>query len=52
MFDIYNETSISFGKEAFSLNVTEATPGTVLQFAFSNGNVPNIEIGGTGSYYV
>ena len=52
MFDIYNETSISFGKEAFSLNITEATPGTVLQFAFSNGNVPNIEIGGTGSYYV
>ena len=52
MFDLFNDISISFGKEAFSLNVTEATPGTVLQFTFSNGNVPIIEIGGTGGYYV
>lgn len=52
IFDLYNNTSISFGKEAYGLNITEATPGTILQFAFSKGATPTIEIGGTGAYYV
>lgn len=53
IFDIYNDTDIAInGAAAFALNITEATPGTIVQFAFSNGNNPSIEIGGTGCYYV
>ena len=35
------------------VNITEATPGTIISFTFSNSQaaVP-VEIGGTGSYYV
>ena len=57
IFDLYNDyKSISFGKEAYGLNITEATPGTILQFTFSksSADLPTvlIEIGGTGAYYV
>lgn len=52
IFDLYNNTSISFGKEAYGLNITEATPGTILQFSFSRGVSSTIEIGGTGAYYI
>lgn len=34
-------------------NITYATPGTVIGFNFANGQgVVNVEIGGTGSYYI
>ena len=47
-----HNNSISFGKEVYGLNVTEATPGTMLKFIFSQGETPIIEIGNTSSYYV
>lgn len=35
------------------VNITEATPGTLISFTFSNGQAATeIEIGGTGAYYV
>lgn len=54
IFNIYNDLDIGFtGVQALGLNITEATPGTVLQFAFASGSNPStIEIGGTGCYYV
>ena len=53
IFDIYNDMDIAInGSEALGLNITEATPGTIIQFALSNGNNPTIEIGGTGCYYI
>jgi hypothetical protein len=48
---MYNN-SISFGKEVYGLNITEATPGTMLKFIFSQGDSPIIEIGNTSSYYI
>lgn len=49
--NMYNN-SISFGKEVYGLNITEATPGTMLKFIFSQGDSPIIEIGNTSSYYI
>ena len=47
---------VSFGKGAYAVNITEATPGTVLGFVFSQSDKDQpmvvIEIGGTGAYYV
>jgi hypothetical protein len=48
--------TISFGKGAYGVNITEATPGTVIGLIFAQGNIAQpmvqIEIGGTGAYYV
>jgi hypothetical protein len=47
---------ISFGKGAYGVNITEATPGTIIGLIFAQGNITQplveIEIGGTGAYYV
>lgn len=37
---------------AYSLNITEATPGSQFQLHLSDGTTPTIEIGGTGAYYM
>ena len=48
--------TISFGKGAYGVNITEATPGTIIGLIFAQGNISQpvveIEIGGTGAYYV
>ena len=38
--------------ECYSLNITDATPGTLVRIHFSKGPYTDIEIGGTGAYYV
>lgn len=59
MFSTFSNSdykNISFGKGAYGVNITEATPGTVLGLVFSQGSATHpvvlIEIGGTGAYYV
>jgi len=55
-FSIEDDSNISFGKSAYNVNITEATPGTTVGLVFSQGNkeqpMVSIEIGGTGAYYV
>lgn len=55
-FTIEDNTNISFGKSAYNVNLTEATPGTTVGLVFSQGNkeqpMVSIEIGGTGAYYI
>ena len=55
-FTIEDNTNISFGKSAYNVNLTEATPGTTVGLVFSQGNkeqpMVSVEIGGTGAYYI
>lgn len=51
LFTLENDTTINF-PPSYSVNITDATPGTKFQLKFLSGDVPVIEIGGTGSYYV
>lgn len=46
--------TIRFKEGAYNANITEANPGTILGFTFSDGSGENIsiEIGNTGSYYI
>lgn len=48
-----NDKLIRFKSPAYHVNITEATPGTILGFTFSDltDETVYIEIGGTGAYY-
>lgn len=48
-----NKNLIRFKNSVYNVNITEATPGTILGFTFSDsdGETVYIEIGGTGAYY-
>lgn len=51
LFTIQDDYTINF-PPSYSVNITEATPGTRFQLKFLSGDAPIIEIGGTGAYYV
>ena len=49
-----NSNLIRFKVAAYNVNITEAIPGTIVGFTFSDsdGETIDIEIGGTGAYYI
>lgn len=51
LFILQDNNTITF-PPSYSVNITEATPGTCFQLKFLNGDSPTVEIGGTGAYYV
>lgn len=54
IFEQSTDKIVRFKIGAYNVNLTEATPGTIVGFTFADttGETINIEIGGTGSYYV
>ena len=54
IFEQSDKFTVRFGVGAFNVNIVEATPGTVVAFTFADttGETVNIEIGGSGAYYV
>lgn len=53
MFSLTNsDKHISMGDGVYGANITEATPGTMLNLIFSGATNAIIEIGGTGAYYI
>lgn len=54
IFEQSNTDIVRFKIGAYNVNITEATPGTTIAFTFADttGESINIEIGGTGAYYV
>ena len=48
----FNSSTVIFNYDAYMVRVSEARPGTIVQFQFVDNRIVDIEIGGTGAYYL